>query len=300
MNVLNADLACPTDCTLGEGLLWDARLQRWCWTDIEESCAYTWAGDSSSPIKVALPDRLGCFAIASSGRWLLGLAKGLALGQWRGQAMTVTPLIAVEPDQPATRINDGRTDRNGRFVFGTLHEAAQRECIGSFYQYSARHGLRRLALPPVRIANSICFSPDGGTMYFTDTPSGLIQQCRYESDGAEVGEAHPFARVTAPGFPDGSVVDAEGCLWNAQWGAARVQRYSPQGELMAEVRAGAPQLTCPSFGGPALDTLMMTSAREHMSQAALALAPASGSLFRCQPQGVRGLTDALFVDDERC
>jgi len=204
----------------------------------------------------------------------------------------------VEPDQPATRINDGRTDRSGRFVFGTLHEAAQRQCIGSFYQYSASHGLRRLALPPVRIANSICFSPDGGTMYFTDTPTGMIQQCRYDSARAEVGEPRAFARVASPGFPDGSVVDAQGCLWNAQWGAARVQRYSPQGELMAEVRAGAPQLTCPAFGGAALDTLMMTSAREHMSQAALALAPASGSLFRSQPQGVRGLTDALFDDEE--
>jgi L-arabinonolactonase len=293
-----ATLAIDTACTLGEGLLWDVRGQRWCWTDIEEACAYTWVGGAARPQRHALPQRLGCFAIATSGRWLLGLAKGLAWGHWDGVDLRVTALCPVEAEQPGTRINDGRTDRHGRFVFGTLHEAAQRQAIGHFYQFSLRHGLRRLALPPVRIANSICFSPDGGTMYFTDTPSGVIQQCSYDSDSAEVGEPRPFARVAVPGFPDGSVVDADGCLWNAQWGGARVQRFSPGGALLAEVQASAPQVTCPAFGGPDLGTLMFTSARESMGPEALARAPTSGSLFSSRATGCRGLAEALFEDPE--
>lgn len=296
MSVLHAELACRLPCTLGEGLLWDARGQRWCWTDIEEACCYTWAGGHSPPQRHALPDRLGCLAIAASGRWLLGLAKGLAWGEWRGPVLNTTPICPVEAEQASTRINDGRSDRHGRFVFGTLDEATPRQPIGGFYQYSVHQGLRRLALPGVRIANSLCFSPDGATLYFTDTPSGLIQQCAYDSARAEVGPPRPFARVTVPGWPDGSVVDAEGCLWNAQWGAGQVQRFSPRGQLLATVRMAAPQPTCPAFGGPALDTLMVTSARQGLDVPALALAPASGSLWACRPAGCRGLADALFDD----
>lgn len=295
--VLQATLACALPCTLGEGLLWDVRGQRWCWTDIEDCCLYTWAGPGTAPRRHALPSRLGSFAIARSGRLLLGLAEGLAWGCWEGEALVVAPIQAVEADLPSTRLNDGRTDRSGQFVFGTLDEASPRQAIGGFFQYSLAHGLRRLALPPVCIANSICFSPDGTTLYFTDTPSGLIQQCRYDSVRAEVGVLRPFARVAGPGLPDGSVVDAEGCLWNAQWGAGRVQCFSPGGALLAEVQARAPQLSCPAFGGPDLATLMVTSAREAMGPAALAAAPDSGSLFSAQPPGGRGLPDALFDDE---
>jgi L-arabinonolactonase len=299
MKSLHAQAACELPCTLGEGLLWDARGQRWCWTDIEEACLYTWAGPRHAPARHAVPDRVGSFAIAQSGRWLLGLSKGLAWGRWDGSALAVTPLCAVEPELADTRINDGRTDRSGRFVFGTLHEAAHRQRVGGFYQYSLRHGLRKLTLPSVRIANSICFSPDGRTMYFTDTPTGLIQQCAYDSDCATVGEPRPFARVAVPGFPDGSVVDADGCLWTAQWGAGRLQRFSPAGELLAEVQAAAPQLTCPAFGGADLRTLMCTSARENLVADALAHAPLSGSVFVCCTSGCTGLPDSLFDDTEQ-
>lgn len=297
MTPQQAPLVLDLACMLGEGVLWDVRQQRWLWTDIEQACLYTWAGGSTPPQRHALSDRLGCLAVARSGRLLLGLAKGLAWGSFDARGVTVKPLVPVEPDQPATRVNDGRTDRSGRFVFGTLHEAADRQAVGHFYQYSLRHGLRRLALPPVRIANSICFSPDGRTMYFTDSLSGVIQQCAYDSERAEVGTPSPFARVAAPASPDGSVVDADGCLWNAQWGAGLVSRYSPRGELLAQVQVAAPQVTCPAFGGPALDTLMLTSAREWMSPKALAQSPASGGLFSCQPTACIGLADALFEDE---
>ena len=90
----------------------------------------------------------------------------------------------MEPGVPHTRINDGRTDRAGNLVFGTLNEDPGRQKIGSFYQFSARYGLRRLALPSVAIPNSICFSPDGRTMYLCDSVDRRIMQCTYEADAA--------------------------------------------------------------------------------------------------------------------
>lgn len=291
------DLVLPHGATLGEGLLWHAG--RWWWTDIEAATLHAWRPGDPAPLSCRLPDRLGCFAHCRSGRLLLGLAKRLALATLGdelelGQLQTLAPVDAAEP---RTRINDGRTDRSGRFVFGTLNEAREKRAIGSFYQYSLQHGLRRLALPAVAIANSICFSLDGRTMYFCDTLTQRIQQCDYDSDSAQVQNIRPFVQVDSDGaWPDGSVIDAEACLWNAQWGAGRVVRYDPSGRTMGVYTAPAAHTTCPALGGEGLDQLMLTSARAELGREALAAQPLSGSLFGLRLGGKLGVPDALFED----
>jgi sugar lactone lactonase YvrE len=61
------------------------------------------------------------------------------------------------------------------------------------------------------------------------------------------------------------VVDAEGCLWNAQWGAARVARYAPDGRFLSAIRFPASQVSCPAFGGHDLQTLFVTSATQGLT-----------------------------------
>lgn len=291
------DHALPHSATLGEGLQWHGG--RWWWTDIEAATLHAWRPGEPGPQSCRLPDRLGSFAHCRSGRVLLGLAKRLALATLGehlelGQLLTVAPVDAAEA---RTRINDGRTDRSGRFVFGTLNEARERRAIGSFYQYTLAHGLRRLALPAVAIANSICFSLDGRTMYFCDTLTQRIQQCDYDSADAQVDNVRSFAAMDrTDAWPDGSVIDAEGCLWNAQWGAGRVARYDPEGRLMGEYTAPAAHATCPALGGPGLDELMLTTARAELSREALAAQPLSGSLFGLRLPQALGVPDALFED----
>ena len=249
--------------------------------------------------KWSVPDRLGSFALCESGRLLLGLAKSLAFADHDaapGSDLPVVPLLPIEPELSRTRINDGRTDRAGNFVFGTMNEEHEHPPRGSFYQYSSRHGLRRLDVGGVGIPNSICFSVDGRTMYFADSPSGVIRQCEYDAASAGVANVREFVRYKeGSGLPDGSVVDSEGCLWNAVWGAGVVRRFDPDGTLVVEIPVPSRNLTCPAFGGDALADLFVTSSRQEMSEQALAAAPTSGGLFVVQP-GVRGLTDALFRD----
>jgi L-arabinonolactonase len=290
-------LALEQDAVLGEGLLW--RHGRWWWTDIERARLQAWAPGGSVQ-RWAMPDRLGCFAHCRSGRMLLGLAKRLALGTLGddGSLSGLQTLTAVDAAEPRTRINDGRTDRHGHFVFGTMNEAAERRPIGSFYQFSMRHGLRRLPLPAVAIANSICFSVDGRRMYFCDTLTRTIQQCDYDAESAQVANVRPFAQIEEPNaWPDGSVIDREGFLWNAQWGAGRVRRYAPDGRVAGEYAIDAPHASCPAIGGAALDTLAVTSARHELSREALAQQPLSGSLFSVQLPHALGIEDSLFDDD---
>jgi len=291
------DLALPHGATLGEGLLWQGGC--WWWTDIESSMLHAWRPGTAGPQSCRMPDRLGSFAHTRSGRVLLGLAKRVAIVKLDEdlaptQLQTLAP---VDPAEPRTRVNDGRTDRSGNFVFGTLNEAKEKRPIASFYQFSMRHGLRRLALPAVAIANSICFSLDGRTMYFCDSMTTRIQQCDYDADTAQVAHVRPFTELDVAGAcPDGSVIDAEGCLWNAQWGAGRVARYDPEGRLMAAFTAPAAHASCPAIGGEGLDQLMLTTARADLGRDALAAQPLSGSLFGLRLPQALGVPDTLFED----
>jgi L-arabinonolactonase len=294
------DLMLNQSAELGEGLQWHGGSQRWWWTDIEGSSLQAWS-PTTGLLVARLPDRLGCFAHTRSGQLLLGLAKRLCLGQLTelgasgSQAIALQQLVPVDASEPRTRINDGRCDRRGYFVFGTLNEAAERRPIASFYQYSTRHGLRRLALPAVAIANSVCFSLDGGTMYFCDSLKGEIQQCDYDAEGAQVTNIRPFTRVET-GSPDGSVIDAEGCLWNAQWGAAQIARYDPEGQLMQHYPVPVKNPSCPALGGPAGDELFVTTARQDMSRAELAAQPLAGSLFGLRLPAALAAPETLFDD----
>jgi L-arabinonolactonase len=293
-----ATLLVDCRCTLGEGIVWSPTLRSLLWTDIEKSTLWLHRLDRNETRRWSVPDRLGSFAVCRSGRLLLGLAKSLVLADLaasRGSDLRVDPILPIEADAVHTRINDGRTDRSGNFVFGTYNEK-QDAPSGSFYQYSSRHGLRRLDVGGVVIPNSICFTLDGKTMYFCDSPTGRIRQCDYDAESASVANIREFVHFgEGNGLPDGSVVDSEGCLWNAVWGAGVVRRFDPRGTLKAEIPVPSKNLTCVAFGGDSLDQLYVTSSRQEMSEAELNAAPTSGGVFLLLPNA-RGVADAMFQD----
>jgi L-arabinonolactonase len=292
----SATLLVDCRCTLGEGIVWWAERRSLLWTDIERSTLWMHHLDDNATRQWPLPDRLGSFAICESGRLLLGLAKNLAFAELverDGVALHIEPLMPIDPMFPRNRINDGRTDRAGNFVFGTMNEL-QDSPAGSFYQYSSSHGLRRLDVGGVVIPNSICFSPDGRTMYFCDSLDARIRQCDYDADLARVSHVRDFVRLNAgSGLPDGSIVDTDGCLWNAVWGAAMVRRYDPSGRLLSEVPVPSKNLTCVAFGGASLDELFVTSSRQDMSEEELAATPSSGSVYRVTTASC-GICDSVF------
>jgi L-arabinonolactonase len=272
--------------TLGECVLWCERSQRVLWTDILGATLHAHHPASGASTTWAMPERLASFALTGDdNRLLLGLASRLAFFDLASGA--VAPLIDVEPEL-TTRLNDGRCDRQGNFVFGTFDEAEPRRPIGSFYRLNAA-GLRleRLDLPRVAIANSICFSPDGTTMYYCDSPTRTIRCCDYPG----LTNDRVFAHVDGPGEPDGSCIDADGHLWNAQWGAARVVRYAPDGRIDRSVATPALQPSCVAFGGAGSETLYCSSARIGLA----APVPADGALLALDADGIRGLPESRFA-----
>jgi len=286
-----ATLAVRARCALGEGATWCARTGRFYWTDIEGARLHRYDPSTGERTSWAMPERLATFALCEDPHaLLLGLATHLAFFDLTTREMR--RIVEVEPGLD-TRLNDGRCDRQGRFVFGTKHEAADLRPIGGFYRLGHDLALERLPLPSPAIANSIAFSPNGATMYFCDTPMREILACDYGADGT-VGNVRVFARLTDPnGGPDGSTVDAQGGLWNAQWGGSRVVRYGPDGHETDRVGVPTSQPSCVALGGPHLSTLYITTAREELDAATLAEEQGAGGIFIAS-SGRRGLAEPLF------
>lgn len=276
--------------TLGEGIVWCDRAQALYWTDIPQALLHRWHPASDARTHWALPERLASFALCEDDGWLL-LALASRLAFFHPDSGALQTLQAIEPGLP-TRANDGACDRQGRFIFGTLHEPAQgaKQPLGSFYRLHADLTLERLPLPGVAISNAIAFSPDGGTMYFCDSLSRQIQCCDY---GDTLGAPRLFATLDV-GEPDGACVDAAGCLWNAQWGAGRVVCYGPDGAPRRVLPLAARQPSRPAFGGPQLDTLYVTSARHGLPDTALVDEPHAGAVFRANV-GTHGLREPRFA-----
>ena len=144
------------------------------------------------------------------------------------------------------------------------------------------------------IANGMGWSPDGKTMYLTDTRRHLIYA--YDFDGAtgSISNRRNFVQVPVDdGFPDGLTVDSKGFVWSARWAGSCIVRYDPDGKLERKVELPASHVTCCAFGGPDLTDLYITTAWNEMSDEEHAREPLAGDLFRLRT-GIKGVAQPKF------
>lgn len=281
--------------TLGECILWNEQTQSTWWTDIENAVLYEYAFDSEMLQKFALPERLCSFGfIENDSRLICAFASGFAI--YDPKTAHIQWLSKPEESHIGTRFNDGRVDRQGRFWSGTMVEGEGRDAsgqpvLGSLYWISDTE--QDKALSNIQIPNSLCWSPDSNTVYFADSPTKEINAFDFNPDNGVFSNKRTFATTTDESSPDGSIIDAEGFLWNAQWGGAKVVRYSPQGENVFELPLPISQPTCMCFAGPKLDLLFISTARAGLSKAQLEEQPEAGNVFVFQT-GFKGLEESRY------
>lgn len=284
------------DCrnNLGETVLWDDRSQRLWWANIHQGEVWNWApGSAIDPVVHKLDERVGAIALREGGQGLaVALESGFAL--FDPVSGSTGKIADVESDKPTTRLNDGRVDPAGRFVCGGMDEASPQRPLSAIYSLDADGAVKPL-LRGIHCANSICWSPDGRTLYFTDMPTRRIDAFDYVAETGEISNRRVFVDLhDEPGLADGSVVDAEGYLWNAQWGGGKVARYAPSGKLDREIPLPVSNPTCLCFGGADLDTLFITSAWFGLDNASRDREPHAGNLFAFKP-GVKGRLEHRYA-----
>lgn len=280
------ELFADSDCELGEGPFWHPFRQSLFWFDILGKRLYTKGGELQY---WQFEEYVSAAAVIDESRLLIASQSQLFLFDLETE--TQEKLCDLEADNPVTRSNDGRVDIYGGLWIGTMGIHAE-EKAGAIYRFY-RGELRQL-FGGLTIPNSICFSPDGQYAYFTDTPTGIIKRVTLDADGwPNLETVCDFIDLRDEGLnPDGAIVDQDGHLWNAQWGASRVACYDQDGKFIRAVSAPSPHTSCPAFGGKDLNILFVTTAQEGLSQDQIADTKA-GSVFTL-PETVKGQAENLL------
>ena len=291
--MINAEVVHAAEAALGEGCVWSPVEDLLVWVDITGQAVHRFDHSSGQPVSVwRYQDTIGNAAPRARGGLALGLGASVALTDRVGAIETVIDL----PDEPSSnKTNDGAVDPAGRLFQGTMSHTEPGAPVAALHRVDGDGTARRL-LDGVCISNGIGWSPDEATMYYIDTMTFRVDRFDYDPGTGEIAGRRPFLTFDgSTGGPDGMTVDSEGCLWVAFFGGYHVQRFSPEGErLETVVTPGAPQTTCCCFGGPDLDTLYITTARESIAGVSTEGEPNSGALFAADVDAV-GLPTNLFA-----
>jgi sugar lactone lactonase YvrE len=302
---LKAELIVDSQCGVGESPVWSAKEQALYWVDIPGKKLQRWDAASGQTTVWNCPEMLACIApTAEPGEWIAGMETGVFMLRPAAD-LTLKPeaIVKVEHAAPGMRFNDGRCDRRGRFLAGTMvgnmalgsdagrlysHEASS---IGSTLStgVTSREVLGGLITP-----NGLAFSPDGRTMYLSDSHPTvqLIWAFDYDGDtGTPTNRRVWVDMKSLPGRPDGAAIDEDGCYWICANDAGMVHRFTPRGELDQSISLPVKKPAMCAFGGADMDTLFVTSIRP--SGVDLSDQPHAGGLFAVR-LNVRGIAESVF------
>lgn len=260
---------------LGEGPVWVERDQALWFTDIKRRKIHRYTPATDERRSWDAPEQVGFVLPRERGGFIAGLQSGLHhFDEHQG---VFEQILAVEPERPSNRLNDGVVDPGGRLWFGTMDNGESGK-TGSFYCYD-RGRLVHTGLSGIAITNGPAVSPDGSTLYWVDTVGGGIFASGIGGDGS-LGPSRAFATVAPEdGHPDGPTIDSEGHVWISLYAGWEARRYAPRGELVDRIRFPVANVTKIAFGGPDLRTAYATTARQLLSAEEIAKQPQIGGLF---------------------
>ncbi|WP_242526489.1 SMP-30/gluconolactonase/LRE family protein [Novosphingobium sp. KA1] len=287
------DIAFFTDCRndLGESPVWDARRGWLWWVDIRLNRVMAADGLGVVQREWTYSQPVGSIGLAMGGKVLVAaFADHFALIADDGQAQ---PIAAPDIGEGAIRFNDGKADRQGRFLSGTMQHGGQAEALAGVWRLE-HGGTATRVETGMKLANSLCFSPCGCWLYLSDTLEGVIRRYAYAPETGALGPREAFFDCSMIGAaPDGATVDSEGRLWVALVTTQQIGCISPEGDLLRTIDLPVPYPACPAFGGPDLATLYVTTIADsgHKLKSAH---PDAGRMLAITGLGARGIAEAIY------
>ena len=276
---------------LGECPIWDETTGSLVWIDLHKGLLCRSEGVDREIDRVRFPGRVGAYGLRRKSGEILGLEDGFYLRD--GVTGTVEPIAEIETDLPTTRLNDGRVAPDGAFICGGMDEADPQKPISAVYRLDGSGAVTKV-IGGVYCTNALCFSPDGGTMYFTNMATRTLVAYEYVAGTGPVGAPRRIAELSAgSGLYDGAAVDETGAIWVAVWGGSRLLRYTPDGNLDQEIEMPVTNPTCCVFGGADFKTLYITTAQFGLAEEQRASEPLAGAILAIN-LSVGGLPEHRF------
>ena len=273
----------------GESPIWDERRQRLFWVDIREPAVHAFDPVSGSDRHWEMPSWIGCIGL---GEHEIAVALRGGLFGLDPDSGELRHLGAAPFDSRRFIFNDGGCDPAGRFIAGPMYVPLKPATAGPEKAPLSRHDGEGNWTPlsdPIATSNGLAWSPDGRTMYHSDTEQQTIWACDYDPDSGAVTNRRVFARLDVKdGGPDGAAVDRDGFYWCAVFANGCLMRFDPAGRLERRVEMPVRYPTMPAFGGDDLGTIFITSACWPLSPAEREHHPQEGNLF-AMPAPVPGL-----------
>jgi L-arabinonolactonase len=278
--------------TLGEGPLWDVQEQRLYWVDSMDGRVFRCTADGRELRAWEVGQKIGSMCLRQKGGAILSLQRGFHRLDLASGAVEL--IHDPEPGKADNRLNDGKVDRQGRFIAGSM-DTQEAGPNGALYRLDPDMTVTKLE-EGIVVSNGPCWSADGRTFYFTDTWSGQISAYDYDTATGAIANKRAFAKMNHEGAGfDGATVDAEGCVWSAHVYVGKLVRYTPDGAIDRVIDMPVKKVTSVMFGGPELDVLYVTS----MAKPPLPRFPGDGqdrgALFAITGLGIRGLPEARFA-----
>lgn len=278
---------------LGEGPTWDAARGRLLWVDIRRGLVLVGRLDPDGLIeileRVGFDGTVGAVATAKDGSWIVAGSERLLIRTVEGEVLPGPRLV---PGDSGRRLNDGKPDPAGRFAVGSLN-LTDDGLADQFLAVVDPDGSVRVLDDDLTLSNGLAWSIDGTRLYSVDTLRQTVYVRAYDVRTGSPGPRSAFVTMKN-GFPDGMCMDADEHLWIAMWGLGQVHRYSPAGELVRIIEVPAPNTSSVAFAGERLNTLVITTATQDLSDDQLTRFPDSGRLFTVVP-GVLGAPQAPWA-----
>ena len=289
---MRADLLVQVPSVVAECPLWDAARSGLWWVDVRQPSVSFWSDATGRVQTWPVQEPVGCIALTDKNRVLLGLGGHLA--EFDPFSGRVQPIVCIEPEVPAMRLNDGRVDPTGRLWIGSMSDLGDTPA-GSLWTWEPGQA-PVAAIREIFIPNALAFSSDGSRGTFADTHTG---------DVISFATADPFkSRVllksgAAAGRPDGAAMDQDGCVWNARFAGSCVVRITPEGKVDRTINLPASNVTACAFGGSDLKTLYVTTASKGLSAQERVRQPLAGSIFAIHLDQ-QGVADGRISDAALC
>ena len=287
-------IAVPVACTLGEGPIWESRLNRLLWVDILEGVIHEWYPDSGIHRVNQFPFKIGAIAFNAVGAVIAATDQGFV---WIDLDTKKTEVI-VNPEAGLlnNRFNDGKCDVRGRLWAGTMDEVNGQPGAGKLYMLD-HDGSVDVKIDRVTCSNGLAWNHDNKVFYYIDTPSQQVIAFDFEAENGEITNRRTVIQIPeTEGLPDGMAIDKEGMLWIALWGGGKVARWNPQtGEKIGEIPLPVTQVTSCAFGGKDLNDLYITSAKVNLDADSLANQPYAGCLFVVKELFISGYEPHRFL-----